>query len=421
MNHAQILCYALLKIFVKEGLEKDNSVKDLLCSYFLKTCLFWLIDETNNDEQVWNLENVFGCYKLCLDRMILWVTNCNCPNYFIPENNMFRGRICEDNKDVLLSLLEKYKSEVCLALLHCDSFHVQSEVLTYSQREANLDFLCFRVLHIYPFDEIELAYSAARELENMYKTETDGFVLGVINKLRSSVHQEIAQMLPVSRLTESSEDERLQLLEEHRRHILIGGESDAVSGSLLLSCFYYNLGRYSQAVEVLGEAEKKLTANLIVLRKETYSKEEYDFYHDSMCGKGLSLMYKMKHATVNVIIMLENSSLIPEEFLPDINHRPLCSIPAPVLLHSMQYLCYNKLHNIEKRQEALSKLGRVVKAKFLILPRYYSTSLTLLGACYETEGDTENAMNYYKLALRLENVQLCKSAQDRINRLLVNC
>ena len=52
MNHAQILCYALLKIMLKEGLEKNNSVKDLLCSYFLKTCLFWLIDETNNDEQV---------------------------------------------------------------------------------------------------------------------------------------------------------------------------------------------------------------------------------------------------------------------------------------------------------------------------------------------------------------------------------
>ena len=421
MNHAQILCYALLKIILKEGLEQNNSVKDLLCSYFLKTCLFWLIDETNNDEQVWNVENVLGCYKLCLDRMILWVTNCNCPNYFIPENNMFRGRISEDNKDVLLSLLKKYRSEGYSALLHCDSFLVQSEFVTHSQREANLDLLCFRVLHIYPFDDIELAYSAARDLENLYRTETDGFVLGVINKLRSSVHQEIAQMLPLPDMTVGSGGERPQLLEKHCKHISIGGESDAISGSVLLSCLYYNVGNYQQALQVLGEAEEKLTqtANLIHLRKEIYSKEEYDFHLYSMCGKGLTLVDKLKRATVGSIIMLENSSLIPEEFRPEVMYRPLCDVPAIVLLHSMQYLCYNKLHDVEKRQKAISKLDSVIKRKFLILPRFHSVALTFLGACFEIEGDNENAMNCYERAL--ENPPVWKSAQDRINRLLSVC
>ena len=419
MNHAQILCYALLKIMLKEGLKQNNSVKGLLCSYFLKTCLFWLIDETNNDKQVWNVENVLGCYDLCLERMILWVTNCNCPNYFIPENNMFRGRICEDNNNVLLSLLKKYKSEGYLALLHCDSFLVQSEFVTHSQREANLDFLCFRVLHIYPFDDIKLAYSAARDLDNLYRTETDGFVLGVINKLRSSVHQEIAQMLPLPDMTEGSGGERPQLLEKHCEHISIGGESDAISGSVLLSCLYYNVGDYHQALQVLNEAEEKLTANLIQLRKEVYSKEEYDFYLDSMCDKGLTLVDKLKQATVCLIIMLENSSLIPEEFLLEVKYRPLCTVPAVVLLHSMQYLCYNKLQNIKKRQKAISKLDGAIKSKFLILPPFYSVAFTFLGACFEMEGDNENAMNCYERAL--ENPPLCKSAQDRMNRLLAVC
>lgn len=419
MNHAQILCYALLKIMLKEGLEQNNSVKGLLCSYFLKTCLFWLIDETNNDEQVWNVENVLRCYEFCLERMILWVTNCNCPNYFIPENNMFRGRICEDNKDVLLSLLKKYKSEGYSALLHCGSFLVESEFVTHSQREANLDFLCFRVLHIYPFDDIELAYSAARDLDNLYTTETDGFVLGVINKLRSSIHQEIAQMLPLPDMTEGSGGERLQLLEKHCEHISIGGESDAISGYALLSCLYYNVGNYHKALQVSGEAEEKLSANLILLRKDIYSKEEYDFYLDSMCGKGLTLVDKLKYATVGIITMLENSSLIPEEFLPEVKHRPLCSVPAVVLLHSVQYLCYNKLQNAEERQKAISKLDGVVKSKFLIPPQCYSDAFTFLGACFEIEGDNENAMNCYERAL--ENPPLNKSAQDRMNRLRGVC
>ena len=172
-------------------------------------------------------------------------------------------------------------------------------------------------------------------------------------------------------------------------------------------------------MQVLNEAEEKLTANLIQLRKEVYSKEEYDFYLDSMCGKGLTLVDKLKHATVVPIVMLENSSLIPEEFLPEVKHRPLCTVPAVVLLHSMQYLCYNKLQNVEKRQKAISKLDGAIKSKFLILPPFYSVAFTFLGACFEMEGDNENAMNCYERAL--ENPPLCKSAQDRMNRLLAVC
>lgn len=417
MNHAQILCYALLKIFLKEGLEQDDSVKDVLCSYFLKTCVFWLIDETDNDDQVWNVENVLDCYELCLDKLILWVTNDNCPNYFIPDNNMLSGRISKENKDVLLSLLRKYKVEGCLALLRCESFRVQTEVFTDAQREANLDFFGFRVLHLYPYDEIELAYAAARDLEDMYKTETDGFVLGVINKLRSSAHQEIAQMLPLSYITEGSDDgSNRQAFEKHRDHIIMGGESDALSGPLMLACFYYNLGHYTQALEVLGEAEEKLTPNLIVLRKEIYSKQEYELYLDSMCGKGLTLSYKMKHATVNVLVMLENSSLIPEEFLPEVlSHRPVCMIPATVLMYSVEYLCHNRLLNAHKKLDALTKLKSAVKNKLFILSRYYSTALTFLGVCYETDGDMDKALEYYKLAL--EYPPVFRGARYRIDRL----
>lgn len=42
MNHKQFLCYGLLKIFLKEVVNRDIE-KPFLCSYFVKTTLFWLI------------------------------------------------------------------------------------------------------------------------------------------------------------------------------------------------------------------------------------------------------------------------------------------------------------------------------------------------------------------------------------------
>ncbi|XP_052077399.1 uncharacterized protein LOC127715403 isoform X2 [Mytilus californianus] len=41
-THTQLLCYALLKILLKDVISIDLDCKELLCSYFMKTILFWI-------------------------------------------------------------------------------------------------------------------------------------------------------------------------------------------------------------------------------------------------------------------------------------------------------------------------------------------------------------------------------------------
>ncbi|XP_076071374.1 cyclic GMP-AMP synthase-like receptor 2 [Mytilus galloprovincialis] len=41
-THTQLLCYALMKILLKDVIVLDVGCEDLLCSYFIKTVLFWL-------------------------------------------------------------------------------------------------------------------------------------------------------------------------------------------------------------------------------------------------------------------------------------------------------------------------------------------------------------------------------------------
>lgn len=41
-NHCQLLCYSLLKIFLKQILNKDKVLQNKLCSYHMKTVLFFL-------------------------------------------------------------------------------------------------------------------------------------------------------------------------------------------------------------------------------------------------------------------------------------------------------------------------------------------------------------------------------------------
>ena len=63
MNHTQFLTYGLLKLFVKEfnnGLIEDEK---LLCSYHMKTAIFWAIQQ--NTIAHWCPQNLLAGFWVC--------------------------------------------------------------------------------------------------------------------------------------------------------------------------------------------------------------------------------------------------------------------------------------------------------------------------------------------------------------------
>ena len=107
MNYTQFLCYALLKLSLKNIINTHDKVNGLLCSYFMKTAVFWLSEKICTN--TFKLQNLFHCYFLCLDKIISWVKCCYCPNYFIPEHNMFREKINRANSWLLLNVLQRLR------------------------------------------------------------------------------------------------------------------------------------------------------------------------------------------------------------------------------------------------------------------------------------------------------------------------
>ncbi|XP_061165132.1 uncharacterized protein LOC133174108 [Saccostrea echinata] len=92
MNHSQFLTYGLLKVYLKEVINNDVSSEDkLLCSYHMKTAVFWVLQQNllSNWCQQTFLEGFWICFKIILK----WVYEGVCPNFFIPQNNMFLSKI----------------------------------------------------------------------------------------------------------------------------------------------------------------------------------------------------------------------------------------------------------------------------------------------------------------------------------------
>lgn len=90
LNHCQFICYGLFKIFLKEVIN-EQSKEPILCSYFIKTVLFWVIQ---NDRTLrWAPDNLLCCFWNCFKLLIHWVNTGCCPNFFIPQNNMFKLKV----------------------------------------------------------------------------------------------------------------------------------------------------------------------------------------------------------------------------------------------------------------------------------------------------------------------------------------
>ena len=106
-NAVQLKCYILLKMIQKEKIDKIVGKKSLT-SYHFKTCMLYLIE--NTPAEFWRNENLLVCLHNCLKQMLVCVEKRDCPNYFIPGENMFEGRISGRMQNKLSDVLRRILS-----------------------------------------------------------------------------------------------------------------------------------------------------------------------------------------------------------------------------------------------------------------------------------------------------------------------
>lgn len=139
MNHTQFLCYGLLKIFLQEVVNRDIE-EPFLCTYFVKTTLFWLIQIGHI---TWYPNGLLNYFWKCLKFLLESVYRCVLSNFFVPQNNMFASKLATvEGVRTLKSLSEKINGyfETCVLCL------LQSQTL----RSIVEPVLCNKYLRLVP-------------------------------------------------------------------------------------------------------------------------------------------------------------------------------------------------------------------------------------------------------------------------------
>ena len=104
-NHVQIQCYALMKIILKEFIkEKCNPDNQVLCSYFIKTFLFWKYEIT--DLSFWQENNIRECIKYLLIEFRQCINEGVIKHFFFPRFNLLSVKLTSEAKIELLQLFD---------------------------------------------------------------------------------------------------------------------------------------------------------------------------------------------------------------------------------------------------------------------------------------------------------------------------
>ncbi|XP_071144250.1 uncharacterized protein [Mytilus edulis] len=416
-NFTQVLCYGLLKLTLKRIVNTNDDVKDLLCSYFLKTALFWVSEEVDID--TFQLPKLFICFDLCLNKLIAWVNNCYCPNYFIPEHNMFLGKINKYNNNSLLSVLSSIKysgiSGLMQNLFHsypCKKSCNPPYSETSEQSIIMLDFLIYRIsdwlMNSHKMmSNLTKTYKLLKYIESIQNSESSSFAIGVCKFHYATISQQAAQLLPTLKQINTN----YNIHTSYHRHLHDGLQRDAVTGWLLYASFYYVTEQYNVTLRLTEYILSMNLLDMVLLKKNYYGEADLNNYryrvHSSM-----SLNAKMKTAVVDQVMYVRHSSLIPKELELEVEDN-FFRIPIIIMSHCLRFLCYHHIGDTFNRQQAL----RHLRSQHVRYTALVSSTFTLVGVCCEIAGHNDAAFHCYEHALKCDKC-ICSSAEKRKSRLL---
>ncbi|VDI60227.1 Hypothetical predicted protein [Mytilus galloprovincialis] len=340
-SHTQLLCYAMLKILLKEIIEKHEDLKGLLCSYFLKTLLFWISEET--DPYVWRPEKLIPCFKACLQRLLYCTRYSILSHYFIPDNNLFFLRFDTYKKEKLTTILMNLYRQGISCFEFSDTLHdyqIQPfEINELFIRDNNIflqqlmpTFCILRKLSY--FRRVARFWRLMHDFLHHSRTSLSSGLFAIQFSFASRIVPEVTQY------PKNSGNKYHYVRYKHDlSYLMIGLHSDAVSGLLMLASFFYVKKNYLSSLTVIAYTLNKCTAKNIYPGLLNDSKLDSIKQHVIKLVKKEKLHTILKSLTMYSFRLKHNSSIVPKELQQDVQNGDTVFHPLPYS-HFLNFLCH---------------------------------------------------------------------------------
>ena len=271
-NETQFNCYYLLKNFKMIHLKNP----DVLCSYFMKTVVFWMSDVL--PKEWWSPSRLVEAFYKSLFLLQYVYRKRYLPNYFIPQNNMIKHKKrkgCLALADLIHSILcSGHVKEIIAELLCEEQLEVVQQVLNVPIPVQSCQELC-TVVRQYcqssvSFSEALLVNEASilfsltvmMAIWNRTQCQAMEAILEKLPELVSSdmvkvFHTMITRQIADSYHSFSTRDSKKTAERLYKESLSLvypcGFDDEGLSGNIQLALFYYLEGDSHQALTVLHD------------------------------------------------------------------------------------------------------------------------------------------------------------------------
>ncbi|KAK3587131.1 hypothetical protein CHS0354_006773 [Potamilus streckersoni] len=439
-NSTQYKCYVMLK-FIKKTFINVHDVENVLTSYHCKTCMFYLIVDT--PASLWQPNNLMLCMDLCLKLLLSWVQSANCPNFFVPDENMFLGK--------LTCLAQEKIARILQDLLQQNGRYVT--IIPHENIGDNVVRVCQSLcINLSYTNEYFLAQTISELMKNLdylsvslLLTDREKFS---IFKPRHGTRQEIGIVLRALFCSAFGNHLASQSLKQEMCHqeklivahefLLLGSSSDVASGKLKLAAFYLAMGKLDAMEDMLKQVDANFTHTVY---------ERWDIYNNlsafsKIPQEHLSITnFIQKCFAFTVFYSLSDIHCIPKVLIFEIFRStdlegtfnifalgcfPLAVVTAKAYLYFLQYQCYLLKGRVAQRYVSLNNMICVYKDyyhKFLFLMEsletvcatngslvemspvfiFITTSMNLMAYCLKQEGRPMDAFKVLCLSMKANN------------------
>ncbi|XP_052673768.1 uncharacterized protein LOC128155924 [Crassostrea angulata] len=411
MNHCQFLIYGLLKLFLKEVMnQQSEETNKLLCSYHMKTTIFWAIQQ--NTLPHWCPQNLLAGFWVCFKLLLKWVYEGVCPNFFIPQNNMFLTKVHGSAQNRLfLQLHELYKKGLA-CLLQSSSIRSYIINVLYNPRlsictdeskmrsevDCDVELVNESSKVVFPTLELFGLTKAILTIEHLLESPLTQYQVTIIQKLTASFFQNTAFEFH-NMYTYTGCNKQMYIADKMSCHMLkLAAKFGCISDMLYIAMYYYKTLRYREALSVIKMTKVKLAPPYLMYRGHV----DRERYTEAVGGQSWSTRIRQ---AVAVEITLDNrisyiSELIPEQQSALQNKFPSLCIPVFVMLHFLEFLCYRHI-DTTLSQAALDELQVLVHHDQGLYVRDLGRDISweILGICQQITGNLQAALYSYQQSL----------------------
>ncbi|XP_022340597.2 uncharacterized protein LOC111135131 [Crassostrea virginica] len=408
MNHTQFLTYGLLKMFVKEFNKGKSEEEKLLCSYHMKTAIFWAIQQ--NTIAHWCPQDLLAGFWVCFKLLLKWVYEGYCPNFFIPENNMFLNKVysvaqrnlftrlyCLYKKGIAFLLQSPSISSYIMDVLCNPRLSVCTDECTLiSEAELDSDIFLKNLSGVPPVKNLHGCMKYLHMVEQLIRSPLTQYQIPILQKLTASILQTSAFMLHEMYTDTSGGNKQMYIADKRSCYMLkLAAKFGFVSDLLYIAMYFYTTFRHREALSVIEMTKVKLAQPGLMYHDHV----DPERYTEAVGGRSWS--FKMRHAVAGHIELYNHicyiNELTPEQQSSSLTRWPQLSIPPLVLLHMLEFLCCRHVDPL-RAQAALDDLqaNQMVLTYIIFIDIYWE----ILGICQQMTGNHQAALYSYTQSLR---------------------